>query len=203
MRTKIDNLDRINLFNHYNNETNPFLYVTTKIDITNIHKNCKYYYPSIAFFLHKALEKIDNFKYRCEDNNIYYYDNLRLNFTEKKDDGNIGFFDVENIENYNDFMKEYQLKKEKLLNGEKLELNKDQGEIWYSCNPWFNITQLLTPFNKSIAIPQIMWDKFMFENGKVYVNLTIMVHHGFVDGFHLGEFIKKFEEIENNINDYI
>ena len=33
MRTKIYNLDRINLFNHYNNETNPFLYVTTKIKI--------------------------------------------------------------------------------------------------------------------------------------------------------------------------
>lgn len=121
----------------------------------------------------------------------------------KKEDGNIGFFDVKYTNNYNDFMNEYSDKKAKLLNGEEIEINSDQGEIWYSCIPWFNTTQILTPFNKSVTVPQIMWDKFMFESDNVYINLTIMVHHGFCDAFHLGEFIKNFEDVVKNIESYL
>ena len=58
MKKKVEDLDRIDLFNHYNEETNPFLYVTTKINITNICKKCRNYYPTIAFFLHLAIEKV-------------------------------------------------------------------------------------------------------------------------------------------------
>ena len=203
MRKQVEDFKRIELFNHYNEETNPFLYVTTKIDITNIYKKCKHYYPTIAFFLHQAIEKVDNLKYRFEDNKIYHYDSLRINFTERKNDGNIGYFTINNNENYNEFMKEYLDKREKLLNSDMLDISDDHGEIWYSCNPWFHMTQVVSPFNKSVTIPQFIWDKFSFEDDNVYVNLTIMVHHGFCDAFHLNEFLKYFEDIEKNIDVYL
>ena len=203
MRTKIDKLDRIELFNHYNEETNPFLYITIKIDITSIYNKCKHYYPSIAFFFHQAIEKIDNFKLRYENGSIYHYDHLKLNFTEKREDDNIAFFNVDYTNNYKEFMDNYFKAKEHFLNSKDLDVNNDHGEIWYSCVPWFNFSQVLTPFNKSVTIPQLIWDKFMFENDKVYVNLMIMVHHGFVDGFHLKEFLQTFEDIVKNIDNYL
>lgn len=203
MRTKIDKLDRIELFNHYNEETNPFLYITIKIDITSIYNKCKHYYPSIAFFLHQAIEKIDNFKLRYENGSIYHYDHLKLNFTEKREDDNIAFFNVDYTNNYKEFMDNYFKAKEHFLNSKDLAVNNDHGEIWYSCVPWFNFSQVLTPFNKKVTIPQLIWDKFMFENDKVYVNLMIMVHHGFVDGFHLKEFLQTFEDIVKNIDNYL
>ena len=203
MKTKINNFDRIDLFNHYNEETNPFLYLTTKIDITNIYNKCKYHYPSIAFFLHQSIEKIDNFKYRYENGQFYYYDHLKLNFTEKRDDGNIAFFNVDYTNNYKEFMDNYLKIKEQFMKSKELEVNNDHGEIWYSCVPWFNFSQVLTPFNKKVTIPQLIWDKFMFENDKVYVNLMIMVHHGFVDGYHIKEFLQSFEDIVQNIENYL
>ena len=203
MRTKIDKLDRIELFNHYNEETNPFLYITIKIDITSIYNKCKHYYPSIAFFLHQAIEKIDNFKLRYENGSIYHYDHLKLNFTEKREDDNITFFNVDYTNNYKEFMDNYFKAKEQFLNSKDLDVKDDHGEIWYSCVPWFNFSQVLTPFNKKVTIPQLIWDKFIFENDKVYVNLMIMVHHGFVDGFHLKEFLQTFEDIVKNIDNYL
>lgn len=41
MKTEITNYERIETFNYYNNKDNPFIYLTTKVDITNIHKNVK------------------------------------------------------------------------------------------------------------------------------------------------------------------
>ena len=100
-------------------------------------------------------------------------------------------------------MDNYFKAKEHFLNSKDLDVNNEHGEIWYSCVPWFNFSQVLTPFNKKVTIPQLIWDKFMFENDKVYVNLMIMVHHGFVDGFHLKEFLQTFEDIVKNIDNYL
>ena len=65
------------------------------------------------------------------------------------------------------------------------------------------MSSAVTPFDKNITIPQFLWDKFSFENNKCYINLNIMVHHGFADGYHISLFLKEFNEIIENIDKYI
>lgn len=203
MKKEIINFERQKLFNHYNKNDNPFIYLTTKIDITNIYHKCKNYYPSIAYLITLAVNQIDNFKYRYEDNKIYKYDILKPNFTHLFNDHNIGFFTCDNKETYTEFLNEYQNMKDKFLNTNKSYANSDQGEIWFSFVPWYNVSSLITPFNKTTTIPQFIWDKFNFENNKCYINLTIMVHHGFIDGYHIGLFLEKLNNIIENIDKYI
>lgn len=203
MKKEIINFERQELFNHYNKNDNPFIYLTTKIDITNIYHKCKNYYPSIAYLITLAVNQIDNFKYRYEDNKIYKYDILKPNFTHLFNDHNIGFFTCDNKETYTEFLNEYQNMKDKFLNTNKSYANSDQGEIWFSFVPWYNVSSLITPFNKTTTIPQFIWDKFNFENNKCYINLTIMVHHGFIDGYHIGLFLEKLNNIIENIDKYI
>lgn len=203
MKTEIKNFERIDLFNHYNNKDNPFLYLTTKIDITNIYKNCQNYYATFAYLITLVLNQIDNFKYRYEDNKIYKYDILKPNFTQTFKNNNIGFFTCNWKEKYSEFLIEYKKIQEKFMKNNMSYANEDQGEIWFSYTPWFNISSLITPFDKNNTIPQFIWDKFIFENDKCYINLTIMVHHGFVDGYHIGIFLQKLNEIIDNLDEYI
>ena len=202
MRTEITNYERIETFNYYNNKDNPFIYLTTKVDITNIHNKCKNYYASIAYFITLALDKVDNFKYRYENNKIYKYDTLNINFTQMLDN-NIGFFACNFKDNYHDFINEYKNVQEKFNKNNSSTASKDEGEVWFSYVPWFNMSGLITPFDKKNTIPQFIWDKFTIENEKCYINLTIMAHHGFVDGFHIATFLKTLEEIITNIDNYI
>ena len=60
MRKEIENYERKELFNNFDRD-NPFIFLTTKVNITNIYKNCKDYYPSIAYFITKAVNQIENF----------------------------------------------------------------------------------------------------------------------------------------------
>lgn len=203
MKHEITNFDRIDLFQQYNKRDNPFLYLTTKVDITNIYKKCKHYYGSLAYFFNVAINKIDNFKYRYEDGKIYKYDEVRPNFTEMYDGENISFFSCEMKASYEEFMNNYLKVRDKFLHNKKYQDDISNGEIWFSCFPWGNISGLITPYDKSITIPQFIWDKFSFENDHVFINLTIMVHHGFVDGHHIGLFLKYFNEINENIDEYL
>lgn len=203
MRTLIENFDREELFHHYNSNENPFSYVTIKLDITNIYNKCKTYYASIAYFLTLAANKVENFRYRYENGKFYKYDTLRANFTEMRVDKKIGYFSVNLKDNYNNYLNEYKKVREKFLKNEKINEESDEGEIWFSCEPWFSASSIVTPFNKKITIPQFIWDKFVFENNKCYTNLTIMTHHGFVDGYHIGLFIENLNDIIENIDKYL
>lgn len=200
MKTLVDNLERIDLFNHYNNKANPFVMVTTKIDVTNIYNKCSHYYASIAYYLSCAINKVENFKYRYEDSKIYYYDKVNVNFTQKyKDRDDIGFFTVPFKDTYSEFIDEYLRIQEDFNINHSSIYNNNHGEVWFSFVPWFNFSGITPPYDKDVTIPQFIWDKFNFEDGKCYVNLMIMAHHGFVDGYHISKVLEYFNEIVSDL----
>lgn len=197
MRTEITNFKRQELFDHYNSRTNPFSMVTTKIDITNIYKKCqkyKHYYATIGYYLTLAMNEVEEFKYRYENGVIYKYDSLRPNFTELLGDETIGFFTCELGDSYEEFLVNYDKAKKELFENKK-GLDNDEGEVWLSCQPWYNFSGLIPPFDKSVTIPQMIWDKYSFEDDKCYINLMMMSHHGFVDGYHIGKLINKINDL--------
>ena len=57
MRTEVVDFKRKDLFKAYDMKENPFLYVTTKVDITNIYNKCKKYYATISSQIFKKLKE--------------------------------------------------------------------------------------------------------------------------------------------------
>lgn len=190
------NFKRQALFDMYNSRTNPFSFVTTRIDITNIFNLCKlrkHYYASIAYFLTKAMNNVDEFKYRYIDGKIYKCDIIKPCFTDIQDDNTIGFYTCEMLDDYDKFLVHFDEIKNQFLKRE-YPLKEDNDVVWISCEPWYNFTSVVPPFDKSITIPQMIWDKFTFEGDRCFINLMIMVHHGFADGYHIGKFIRITEK---------
>ena len=203
MKNEVKDFKRKELFDMYHERSNPFLFVTTKIDITNIVNYCKKhknYYATIGYFILLAANELDCFKYRLENNKIYKYDDLRVNFVQMIDDDEIGFFGWDNKSSYKDFIKEFEQNQDKFFKEKILYDSIDEGEVWFSCTPWFEFSSLVVPFDKNITVPQFIWSKFIEENDKVYTNLMIMVHHGFADGNHVGKFLKLLNEKIDNLD---
>lgn len=205
MNNEIVNFERLDLFWQYHNRENPFLIVTTKIDITNVYKKCKSYYPALAYFITLAVNKVDNFKYRYIQNKFYKFDKLNPSFTDIKPNKEIGFFrcDIDLKESYNRFLAKYKSIKEKFILTRENITTLEENEIWFSCLPWFSFTSLIPPFDKNITIPQFIWDKFEITHDKCYTNLMIMAHHGFVDGYHISLFLNELNDIISNIDKYL
>ena len=177
MKEEIKNYYRQDLFNYYHKRSNPFVFVTTKIDITNIYDYCKihkYHYATIAYVFGSAMNEIEEFKYRYENGKIYKYDKLNIGFTQMFKDGNIGYFTCSIKDNYKDFINEFKKTEEEFLITNK-SIKKEGGELWVSCSPWYHFSSLVPPFDKNITIPQLIWDKFeLTDNKDKFLNSQIL-----------------------------
>jgi len=197
---EVENFERNDIFQRYNDMQNPFIIVTVPIKVTNLvnyAKIHKHFYDLFGYFIGKVVNEIDAFKYRYINKKYYLCDKIGVSYTEKIDDG-IVFFDCYETK-MEKFLEEYDRKKEQVLALKKSISEEKSNLIWVSCEPWFNFLSLIPPFDKSITIPQFIWDKYEEKDNEFYCNLIIMVHHGFADGQHIGEFTRLLEENINNL----
>lgn len=193
----LDNWDRIDIFNHYDACTNPFLIISSKVEITNIYniakRHCLSMYAAIGYIIAKTANEFEGFRIRKENDKLVLYDNIIPNFTENIDGKRIYYFDVDFNENIDKFNEEF-IKTRELFKNKDIVFDSKSNEIWITCAPWFSFNTITPPYNHDLLIPQFIWDKFNKEDNKVTTNLMVMIHHGFMDGYQLGMFYKKLEE---------
>ena len=68
--------------------------------------------------------------------------------------------------------------------------------IFVSCVPWVAFTQVIQPTPiPADSNPRIVFGKFQEEDGKIKMPLAIQCNHALVDGWHVGQFYGKFEEL--------
>lgn len=197
MIKEIKNFNRKELFEHYHSFDNPFVICTTKIDVTNLVNYCKKhknFYATFGFVITMSANQIDAFKYRLKEGKIYYCDELKSSYTQMYEDNTIGYFGIPPTNNFNEYIEKFVNIQKNFLEEKKYSSESALNEIWLSCEPWFSFTSFIPPFNKEITIPQFIWDKYENINDKYYINLMVMVHHGFADGYHIGKFINLLEE---------
>ena len=84
MIRKIDNYSRIHIFEHYNICDNPFMILTTKVDVTDVVEFCKknkMFYATLGYLITKTVNDIDSFKKAINDLKIPYEeaDDFKMN----------------------------------------------------------------------------------------------------------------------------
>lgn len=192
---EIKNFNRADIFQRYHKMQNPFIIITTPIKVTNLVNYTKthhHFYAILGYLIGSTVNEVKEFRYRYIDEKYYLYDKVGVSFTEKVDD-EIVFFDCFETE-LEKFILEYDNKKQEVLSTKKSLSKEDNNLIWVSSEPWLNFSSLISPFDKSITIPQFIWDKYIEKDGEYYCNLMIMIHHGFADGQHINQFLKILEE---------
>ena len=202
-KEKIENYKRFDTFNHYDAEDCPFVFMTVKIDITNLVKYCKihkHHYATIGWCLTKAANQVYEMRVRNEDGNFYLYDKMNICFMAPFDNHVAGYYACEMKDNLLDFINEYDKQFDLFKKGQKSIYGKDNGEIWCTCDPWMEFSSMQPPYDKKCHTQQFIWDKIKEENGKSTINLLIMFHHGYLDGEQVGEFLNILNNIIENFN---
>lgn len=202
MKRIINDFNRAEEYKSYDKKTNPFIIVTTKIDITNIYKLCqkkKHYYSTIGYYLTRAMNRVEEFKYFCSKGTFYKSDTLQPAFTDLRKDNTVGFYSCPLEDNLDDFLEKFDKTKNQFLDGTLIKEKNDDLGVWLTCQPWYHYNSLVPPFDIETINPQLVWDKFSFENDKCYINLTIIIHHGLVDGYHIGLLIDAINSEISNI----
>ncbi|WP_109301077.1 chloramphenicol acetyltransferase [Aquimarina sp. AU474] len=208
MRKAIDlnNWDRKEHFEFFGGFNEPFFGITTEVDFTLGYQKIKDFgYPYFLFYLHKSLlaaNTIEAFRYRVENDQIFLYDQIHASPTIGRDDHTFGFSFIEYDKDFNSFVEKGQREIFDVKNSSGLRNNdnaKRIDTIHYSSIPWYSFTGLTHArhFEFKDSIPKISFGKYTKIQGKISLPIAINVHHGLMDGYHIGVYLEEFQRLLN------
>ncbi len=204
-KLNLETWNRKEHFNFFNKMEEPFFGITTIIDCTKGYEKAKAMEVSFfTYYLHKtlvAVNQIENFRYRIHENEIYTYDKINASSTVLRDDTTFGFSLMEFDAELNIFSKTVKLEIERVKNTTGLLTREFSSDnlIHFSTLPWINFTSFSHARNFTLpdSCPKISFGKLMTENNKKSMALSIHVHHGLMDGFHVGQYLELFQNLMN------
>jgi chloramphenicol O-acetyltransferase type A len=182
----------------------PFFGITTTIDCTKAYIKSKELNVSFfTYYLHKtlvAVNQIENFRYRIIEDEIYIFDQINASATILREDKTFGFSLIE-----------FDLDLKKFAEITKNEIQRVQATtglftkefsenvIHFSAMPWINFTSFshARSYTWPDSCPKISFGKMMDQNGTKTFSMSIHVHHGLMDGIHVGELVDLFQELMN------
>ncbi|TYP96086.1 chloramphenicol O-acetyltransferase type A [Tenacibaculum adriaticum] len=203
----IENWNRKELFNHFRTLADQNFGIVVSVDVTKTHELSKISNTSFFIrYLHaciKAINSVENLKYRIEDDKVAIYDVVHASATIARKDTTFGFSFIEFSEDFDVFNANFQSEKERILSSTNLFPPKySLGCIHCSAIPWLNFTGHKEPFsgNSDDSVPQLAFGKVVEEHGKKTMSVAITVNHSLVDGYHVGQFFDKFQYELNKFN---
>lgn len=196
--------NRTPLYEHFKTFKDPYFAVTTPLNVTRAYKYSQE--NNISFFakyLHacmKAINSVENLKYRIVDDAVVEYDIIHASSTIMRDDKTFGFSFIDFNENIEVFIQNIEAEKKRIKNSINLFPPKnDLNCIHCSAMPWLNFTGHKEPVSGNLeSVPKIAFSKATQMNNDLIMNVSINVNHGLVDGYHVGLF---FENFQHNLNE--
>lgn len=202
----LDNWPRKEHFHFFRQFEEPFFGATVQIDCTNAYAKSKALGASFfIYYLHKTLVAINTnepFRYRISEDKIYICDRIDGSATIGRDDGTFGFSLIQYDPNFDLFKENALTEIERIQSttGIFTRTFENDNVIHFSAIPWINFTSLshARSYTFPDSCPKISFGKMTIsENGKRTMPMSIHVHHGLMDGLHLGQFVDYFQEIMN------
>ena len=200
----IDTWKRKDHFLFFRQFEEPFFGITTEVDCTNAYKFCKQSNTSFfLWYLHSSLvaaNETEPFRYRIEGDNVLLYEQVNASPTINRPDGTFGFSYFDYHRSYELFAAKARLEIEKVQHATGL-IPAVTGEnvIHYSSVPWLKFTALshARAFAFKDSIPKISFGKASEINGRRTMPVSVHAHHGLMDGFHVGQFVERFQQLLN------
>ena len=200
----LDTWNRKEHFLFFKQMEEPFFGVTVTIDCTAAYENAKQLGVSFfTYYLHKtlsAVNAIEPFRYRIINDEVYVFDQIDASTTILREDKTFGF---SLIEYHADIIVFSEITKKEINRIQNttglLTTAYPENLIHFSALPWINFTSFshARSFTFPDSCPKISFGKMIENNRNKTMSMSIHVHHGLMDGIHVGEFIDHFEKLMN------
>ncbi len=182
----------------------PLFGITVKVECSTAYRKAKVSeYPFSLYYLYlsmKAANEIEEFRYRIEGDKVVCYDSVGAGPTVFREDETYGYAYMPYNEDIEAFMKQANAEVEwvKAERGLKFP-HAGEDILHYSTLPWadFTSTSHARKFDISRSIPKITFGKITREGDKMWMPVSVHVSHALMDGFHVGKFIERFQDLLN------
>lgn len=198
----LENWNRKAHFKFFSAFEEPFFGLTFEVDCTKAYEVAKASNTSFfLLYLHKAItavNKIREFRYRIDaEKRVVVYDTIHAASTINRPDNTFGFSYIDYHPEFGDFRAAAEKEIEKVQASNDLIPASSSDVVFFSSIPWVNFTSLshARSFSFNDSVPKISFGKFAVKDGKKMMPVSVHVHHGLMDGYHVGQFAERFQEL--------
>lgn len=192
---------RAELFRSYLNTDFPYIILGARVDVGPLLERCREehssFYFSLVYLAVKAADAIENFHYRFRDAQAYRIKQNIPVLTHMRPGEDV-FIMLEGNPALDraSFCEALRSSAEQATLGQRLDCGDRMDLISFSCVPWIDYSHVIRTISH-LGVdcnPKITWGKYTRENGKTTLNLSVQVHHGLMDGQHVGRFYEALQD---------
>lgn len=195
---------RTAMFHFFQSFTEPFHGVCLRMDCTAAFAYARANRISVFLTLvHCSLvaaNGVENFRTRILAGEPWIYNQINAGCAVGRENGTIGFTHYPFHEDLIEFARTGSEAIEETKNRTDLERPPGQNLIRFSSLPWLDFTSLshARNFNVEDSAPRISFGKITESDDRRTLPVSIHVHHGLVDGAHVGEFVEALQQRFNS-----
>lgn len=206
MRTKIDTAlwERREQYTFFTKFTEPFFGITVQVDCTMAYKKAKdngdSFFLTYLYDALRATNEVEAFRYRIVDNEVYLYDEVHASPTINRPNGTFGFAYMNYYTDRGTFFTEAKKEIESVQSSNTLlPASNSENVLHISALPWLDFTSMshARSFDFPDSCPKISFGKVVEENGRKRMAVSIHGHHALMDGYHVSQFVERFQELLN------
>lgn len=180
----------------------PYVGITANVDVTNAIRFAKdkggSTFLAILYVAAKAANAVPELRQRILDGKIVEYDYCDIGYTVAMEDHTFCNCYTDSRMSIEEFLVDAKRRQEEAKRHPGF-VNPDEDEtglIFASCLPWVEFTQCVQPVpSPADCNPRIVFGKYIREGEKILMPLHIQCNHALVDGYHLSEFYRIFQEM--------
>ncbi len=193
-------------FEFFSSLNDPMFGISADVEVTHAYKKCKENNWSFHKYYHflstKAVNEIEEFRTRIEGDNVVLFDEVHTSTTILKENKTFAFTFVPKTETFEEFSKLAVKEFERAKNAVGMaitEESKQLNTIHYSTIPWINFKGIKHPQGTNFidSNPKITFGKIEGANDIMKMPVAIFGHHGLLDGYHIGLYLGKFQDLLN------
>jgi len=131
---------------------------------------------------------------------VYLFDSINASPTINRPNGTFGFAYMDYYKDEIDFYAAALKEIERVQRSNNLiPAVSGEGVIHFSAIPWIDFTALshARSFSYPDSSPKISFGKVTEDNGRKTMPVSIHGHHGLMDGYHIGLFVERVQELWN------
>ena len=180
----------------------PFFGLVANVDCTAAQAEAKRLGVSFfLYYLYHALEaanEVEAFRYRIENGQVYCYDCIHASATLGRPDHTFAFSFIEQNNALQGFIASAEAEIAAVQTGSGLRLNDTTGRpdvVHCSAIPWVRFTSLshARSFSHPDSCPKISFGQVFQEGETRQMPVSVHLHHGLGDGYHVGLFLTAFQ----------
>lgn len=201
IKIDLENYPRRQHFEYFSSLQYPYVGVTNNVDVTGLVQFCKEHeYSFYLVFLHLvalAADSISELRQRIRGKEIVEYDKCPTSHVELLKDGTYCYCTLHHYMPLEDYINYAESVRKECRENGSIEEDEDVEKMYFiSTLPWLHYTSLIQPVaGGEESNPRITWGKFEEDyRGRKQLPVTILAHHGLVDGIHIAQFYQNLEK---------